>query len=76
MSEGKVAVVGAGKRFLCVPRVLRLKIKGISDLVTSKSLLEEGFDVKCFDSRNSISGLWKFSNDNFTTVLRSMFKGI
>lgn len=52
MSGPKVAVVGAGPL----------------GLMATKILLEDGFDVTCYERRNYIGGLWKCSMDAFLSI--------
>lgn len=42
---------------------------GAAGLVALKNLKEEGFDVTGFDRNAYIGGLWKFSEDDQTSVL-------
>jgi dimethylaniline monooxygenase (N-oxide forming) len=44
---------------------------GACGLVTLKNLLEAGFEATGFDRNNYVGGLWKFSPENKTTVLKS-----
>jgi dimethylaniline monooxygenase (N-oxide forming) len=44
---------------------------GACGLVTLKNLIEAGFDATGFDRNNYVGGLWKFSPDNKTTVLKT-----
>jgi dimethylaniline monooxygenase (N-oxide forming) len=44
---------------------------GACGLVTLKNLLEAGFDASGFDRNNYTGGLWKFSPENKTTVLKT-----
>ncbi len=40
---------------------------GPSGLATLKSLRDEGFDVTVFEKRDSVGGVWSFSDDPETT---------
>ncbi|KAJ9145101.1 FAD/NAD(P)-binding domain-containing protein [Pleurostoma richardsiae] len=42
---------------------------GALGLVTLKNLSEEGFDVTGFDGNDYVGGLWRFSEENKTSVL-------
>jgi dimethylaniline monooxygenase (N-oxide forming) len=44
---------------------------GACGLVTLKNLLEAGFDAVGFERNSYVGGLWKFSPDNKTTVLKT-----
>ena len=51
----KVAVVGAGPLGLMAIKVLK----------------EDGFDVTCYEARDYIGGIWKYSEDEYTSVQES-----
>ncbi|KAH8678165.1 flavin monooxygenase-like protein [Xylariales sp. PMI_506] len=42
---------------------------GVLGLVTSKNLIEAGFDVTGFDSNNYVGGLWHYTDEDKTSVL-------
>jgi dimethylaniline monooxygenase (N-oxide forming) len=44
---------------------------GVTGLVTLKNLLEEGFDATAFDDRNTIRGVWKYSDGKILSVLET-----
>lgn len=48
-----------------------LTVVGAIGLVAVKNLLEEGFDVTGFDSNAYVGGLWRFTEDDKTSVLGS-----
>ncbi len=43
---------------------------GAVGLVTVKNLVEEGFDVTGFDSNSYIGGVWHYTEENQTSVLK------
>ncbi|KAK9366663.1 flavin monooxygenase-like protein [Lipomyces kononenkoae] len=61
MGKQSVAVIGAGA----------------IGLATLKNLVEEDFDVTAFDKRQSIGGVWDFSeNTNYTSTLPSTISNV
>jgi dimethylaniline monooxygenase (N-oxide forming) len=73
-----------GKESTCQPHTMtqvvaepgpasRVVVVGLGScgLVTLKNLLEVGFDAIGFDRNNYVGGLWKFSPENKTTVLKT-----
>jgi dimethylaniline monooxygenase (N-oxide forming) len=52
------------------PRVAVIGL-GACGLVTLKNFLEAGFDATGFEQNNYVGGLWKFSSENKTTVLKT-----
>ena len=47
---------------------------GVTGLVTLKNLREEGFDAQCFESSDSVGGVWSFSErEDETTILQCEF---
>jgi hypothetical protein len=74
MGKGNVAVIGAGMLIgsSSLHHLLAKYKIGVSGLATLKNLLEEGYEATCFESRDSIGGLWKFSEGDVTTILKSM----
>ena len=55
MSPARVAVIGAGP----------------TGLMALKNLLEDGFDVTCYESRPYVGGLWRPSSDGGISALES-----
>ena len=55
MAKHRVAIVGAG----------------VTGLATLKNSLEEGFDATVFESRQTIGGVWKYTNTQDLSVLES-----
>lgn len=48
---------------------LTLLFKGALGVVTLKNLLEAGFDATGFDRNDYLGGLWKYRDDDQTSVL-------
>ncbi|KAF7973664.1 hypothetical protein HWV62_14638 [Athelia sp. TMB] len=44
---------------------------GVAGLVTLKNLLEEGFNAQAFEGRDTIGGVWKFTDGDDHSVLES-----
>lgn len=55
MERPRVAVIGTG----------------VTGLATLKNLLEEGFDVTAFESRDTIGGIWKYTDKEDLSILES-----
>ena len=47
-------------------------LRGALGLVAIKNLIEEGFDVTGFDRNDYPGGLWKYTEDEKTSVLKCM----
>lgn len=45
---------------------------GALGLVTLKNLLEEGYNATGFERNGYIGGLWKYTDDDKTSVLKSI----
>src|SRR6201995_2543944 len=52
------------------PRVAIIGL-GACGIVTLKNFLEAGFDAIGFERNHYVGGLWKFSSENKTTVLKT-----
>lgn len=49
---------------------------GASGLVTLKNLKEAGFEVTGFDRSSYVGGLWKYTDDDQTSVLETTIVNI
>lgn len=69
-----VAVIGLGSSHSkdILPRITTDQATGALGLVAVKNLLEEGFDVTGFDRNDYVGGLWRYTEDARTSVLKSM----
>jgi len=69
-SAKRVAVIGLGKHTE-IHTITCLSSKGALGLVTLKNLVEEGFDVVGFERNSYIGGLWQYTEQRQTSVLKS-----
>jgi hypothetical protein len=72
---GTVAVIGLGKleRYFQV-YLANPYMKGPLGIVAIKNLLEEGFEVTGFERNSYVGGLWQYTEDGKTSVLKYLFK--
>ena len=74
MEKSTVAVIGAGSYHFSQDQVFELELRhhylGPAGLAALKNLREEDFSVTVFEKRNSVGGVWAYTDDvNLTTTL-------
>jgi hypothetical protein len=74
----KVAVIGLGMSYSTSLREqargfigLTSMMKGLAGLTTVKNLLEVGFEVTGFERSSYVGGLWHYTEDEKTSVMKS-----